>query len=96
MKKLIWLSPCLALSACAATAPTISSGAPTVATAGISDASCSAGNYRYLVGRPVPDARDITDREYRIALSGAAATLASRVTLIYDAQTQRITEIRCG
>lgn len=96
MKKLIWLSPCLALSACAATVPTVSSRPATVAAAGISDASCSAGNYRYLLGRPVPDARDITDREYRIALGGAAATRASRVTLIYDPQTQRITEIRCG
>ena len=100
MKKLIWLSPCLALSACAATAPSVAPSAapaaPAVASAGATGAACGATNYAYLVGRPMTDAREISDRDYRLAAGGAEASRANRITLTYDATTQRITDIRCG
>ena len=96
MIKLICFTPCLALAACAANGPAVSAGTQTAWAASVGDAACGAGNYSYLVGRPVPDAREITDREYRLALGGAAAVRADRVTLLYDAQSQRITEVRCG
>jgi len=91
MTKLFWISPCLALTACATTVPTVRAAGPAMAAG-----SCNPGNYTYMIGRPVSDSREITDREYRLALSGVAAARADRVTLFYDPQTQRITDIRCG
>lgn len=96
MTKLFWISPCLALTACATTAAPVPAGSPALAAATVADASCSAANYRYLVGRPVTDSREITDREYRLALGTVAATKANRVTLVYSGQTQRIVDVRCG
>jgi len=96
MTKLFLLTPSVALTACAATVAPVPAGSQAMPVAAIADASCGASNYRYLVGRPVPDSREITDREYRLALGTVAATRANRVTLIYDGQSQRITEVRCG
>ena len=96
MTKLIWLTPALALTGCAANVPVVTAGAPAVKSAAIAGDACRSNNYSYLVGRPMTDAREIADRDYRLAAGAVAATRANRVTLIYNAQTQRITDIRCG
>ena len=96
MTKLFWLSPSLALTACAATAPAVTAPKPAAAASAVGAATCGAANYGYLVGRPMTDAREIADRDYRLAAGPVAAARANRVTLIYNPVSQLITEIRCG
>jgi hypothetical protein len=95
MTKLIWLTPCLVLTSCAANVPA-SSGSQAVAAAPVADAACGANSYSYLIGQPATDARGISDRDYRLTAGAVAATRPGRVTLVYDSGTQRITDIRCG
>jgi hypothetical protein len=82
----------LPLCSCAAST-THAALAASAATSGAD--SCGAASYAHLVGSYVEDARKI-NRDYRVVSGRASVDSPGRLTVVYDANDRRITDILCG
>ncbi len=91
MRKFILSGACLAMAA-AAISPAVAAEA---AQAGA--AACDAKQYGTLVGKSREEARWVRS-DYRLVQAGKTpgAAKAGRVTITYDPNTNRITEVSCG
>ena len=60
--------------------------------------ACDAKYYNYLVGKGLDEARSIEGSNYRVLSSGTARGEANpkRMTIVYDPQSNQITEVACG
>lgn len=61
-------------------------------------ASCDAKYYGYLVGKGVDEARSIEGSNYRMLSAGTDRGEANpkRMTVVFDAKSNRIVEVGCG
>ena len=102
MRNLILCTACL-LAAGTAAAPAMATQAATAAAvnqvaAVTGGAACDARYYGYLVGKGLDEARSVDGTNYRVLAAGAARGDANpkRMTIVYDARSNRITEVGCG
>lgn len=101
MNKILLSGLCLILPAYAANA---SSHAP-AATANASVAHqlsgggdpCGARDYRYLIGKPMEEARNISGDDYRVVTNASSpATNPKRLTVLIDSRSKVIQQLVCG
>jgi hypothetical protein len=94
MRKLILCSSCvLALGVFAAPATAAQSNS-----AASARAACDAKYYGYLVGHSLDEARAIEGVNYRLVSTAVARGEANpkRMTIVYNPQSNQITEVACG
>ena len=99
MRKLILCSSCvLALGISAPAMATQASTAASANTVASARAACDARYYGYLVGHSLDDARAIEGVNYRLVSTGQARgdVNPKRMTIVYNAQSNQITEVGCG
>ena len=87
----------IAASLVASSAPAAAQGGQ-ASEPGRAGASCDAKYYGYLVGKGLDDARSIEGSNYRMvtADSNRGEANLKRMTVIYDAKSNRIVEVGCG
>lgn len=101
MNKILLTALCMVLPASAANASTHSpTAAPNAAVApqvsGGGD-TCGAHDYRYLVGKPMEEARNISGDDYRVVTDATApATNPKRLTVQVDSRSRVIQQLICG
>ena len=72
-------------------------GSP-AASAGRAGATCDAKYYAYLVGKGLDEARSIDGTNYRMLTEGSERgdLNPKRMTIVYNAKSNVITEVGCG
>jgi hypothetical protein len=99
MRKLILCSSFIL--ALGVSAPALAAQASTAASAnsvGSARAACDAKYYGYLVGRSLDEARAIEGVNYRLVSTAVARgdSNPKRMTIVYNPQSNQITEVACG
>lgn len=91
MRKFIFCGACLLVAAVSANPAVATEATPAVA------ASCDAKQYGNLVGKARDKAQWVRG-DYRLLAAGRAPGTAKpgRVTIVYDPDTNRITDVTCG
>jgi hypothetical protein len=58
--------------------------------------SCGASDYRYLVGKSIEEAHNISGYDYRIVSNASGATNLRRLTVLIDPRSNIIRQVICG
>ncbi len=101
MRKIVLAGLCLSLPIFAVNAsndPSASAASPSVApqASGGGDA-CGARDYRYLVGKSIGEAHNISGYDYRVVSNtGSEKPNPKRLTVQIDERSQIIQQVTCG
>ncbi len=99
MSKLVLALLCLVLPAVAASASPASLGAAAASSATSRQKAadtCGASEYRYLLGKSIEEAHNISGYDYRIVAKPAGASDQRRLTIVIDPRSNIIQQVACG